>query len=156
MFQDNKIIISSNTLKARVTRANNQFKEDSRIPEIFRATLKDYKGTGYDRGHLAPAANHLGSEEAVSDTFFLSNICPQDPAFNRGYWLKLEKHIRNLTQEYQTIEIYTGPLFMPQEDKEGNRIVLYRVIGKNDVAVPTHFYKVLFLHSTNGEISELA
>lgn len=139
--------LSSSSLEGRVTREDCKFKEDPRIPEIFRSALKDYQRSGFDRGHLAPAANHKGSYEEMAETFYLSNMCPQCPQFNRGYWAKLEKHVRDLSQSYQTIEVFTGPLYLPQEEADGKRYVKYQVIGKNDVAVPTHFYKVLLLES---------
>ncbi len=134
--------LSSSSLVGRVSRDNCQFKEDNRIPEIFRSTLKDYQSSGYDRGHLAPAANHKGSYDAMADTFFMSNMSPQDPKFNRGYWANLEKYVRDLTKECRTLEVFTGPLYLPVEEADGKRYVKYQVIGKNDVAVPTHFFKV--------------
>lgn len=142
-------LLSLSSLIGRVSRDDCKFKEDTRIPEIFRSTLKDYKGSGYDRGHLAPAANHKHSEDAMSDTFYLSNMCPQDPKFNRGYWAKLEKYVRNLANSHKTVEVFSGPLYLPQKDNEGKKWVRYEVIGDNDVAVPTHFYKVIALSKDN-------
>jgi endonuclease G, mitochondrial len=144
--------LSANSLAGRVSRENFQFKEDPRIPKIFRSTLIDYQGSGYDRGHLAPAADHKCSSESMSDTFYLSNMCPQVPQFNRGYWSQLEKHVRELTKDYKTVEVFSGPLYLPNDDKRGNRIVSYSVIGENDVAVPTHFFKVLFLEEGKGDL----
>jgi endonuclease G len=106
--------LSSNCLQGRVKRNECQFKEDRVIPQIFRSSLKDYAKSGYDRGHLACAANHSDSYTDLSDTFFLSNISPQDQSFNRGYWAKLEKYVRNLTKEHKSVEVFTGPLFLPK------------------------------------------
>jgi|SRR6187455_205315 len=142
--------ITADSLKGNVDRESFKFKEDPAIPEIFRSTLKDYQGSGFDRGHLAPAANQRNNAEAMADTFYLSNMSPQMPQFNRGYWSKLEKHVRNLTNSYESVEVFTGPLFLPQEDKNGSRWVRYQVIGQNDVAVPTHFYKVIVLGNYLG------
>lgn len=134
-----------------------QFKEDARISELFRATVKDYKNSGFDRGHLAPAANHSNSSSALSDTFYLSNISPQNPKFNRGFWNRLEKHVRELTKKYGEIEIFTGPLFLPLYNQEdGKRYITYQVIGENDVAVPTHFFKVIGYKGKNGEFDTVA
>ena len=66
------------------------FKEDDILPKHLRATLADYRGNGFDRGHMAPAADHRSSQEAMADTFYLSNMCPQCPQLNRGYWAMLE------------------------------------------------------------------
>lgn len=123
------------------------FKEDPLVPYIFRSLLQDYKYSGYDRGHLAAAANHKCTQETLQDTFFLSNISPQVPVFNRIFWSKFEKYIRELTQNYHVIEIFTGPLYLPVKGKDGRKWVKYEVIGESNVAVPTHFYKVLVMHS---------
>lgn len=80
--------LTSKNFENRINRSKSKFKIDECIPKFFQNTLKDFRCSGYDRGHLAPAANH-------SETFFLSNISPQNPNFNRGYWKKLEKHVRN-------------------------------------------------------------
>jgi endonuclease G len=79
----------------------------------------------------------------MSQTFYLSNISPQVPRFNRGYWKKLEKHVRDLTKEYDVVRVVTGPLYLPHEAKDGKKYVTYEVIGKNDAAVPTHFFKLI-------------
>lgn len=142
--------LTAENLKGNVDRENYQFKEDPVIEKIFRSTLQDYKGSGFDRGHLAPAANHKCNACEMAETFFLSNMSPQNPQFNRGYWASLEKYVRNLTKKYKTVEVYTGPLFLPKEDSNGKRWVTYQVIGKNDVAVPTHYYKVLFLSNSSS------
>jgi endonuclease G, mitochondrial len=141
--------LTADDLRGNVSRDHCQFKEDDRIPDIFRATLKDYKGSGFDRGHLAPAANHRNSLHEMEDTFFMSNMCPQHPKLNRGYWSKLEKHVRDLTKAYPVVHVFTGPLYLPKEE-DGKRWIKYQVIGENDVAVPTHFFKVLLLEKPSG------
>lgn len=132
--------LTRKNIENKTDRSKCKFKEDKLIPKIFRNTIKDFKHSGYDRGHLAPAANHPG-------TFFLSNISPQNPNFNRGYWKKLEKYIRDQTKIYTSIDVFTGPLFLPVETGDGKKWVKYQVIGKNEVAVPTHFFKIAFLDS---------
>lgn len=130
-------------------RRGTQFKEDPRIPELFRATKKDYQHSGFDRGHLASAASHTNIGEALSETFFLSNVSPQVPAFNRGYWKTLEKHVRVLAQRHGIVEVVTGPLFLSEQNpKDGKRYVTYQVIGDNEVAVPTHFFKAIQYNSS--------
>lgn len=142
--------LTADNLAGNIDRGDFQFMEDLIIERIFRSTLQDYKGSGFDRGHLAPAADHKRNSDAMASTFYLSNVSPQCPQFNRGYWAALEKHVRNLTKKYSSVEVFTGPLYMPQEDIEGNRWVIYQVIGKNNVAVPTHYYKVLALSDNLG------
>jgi len=146
-------VLSSERLSGNIKRDNFSFKEDSLIPKVLRASLCDYSRSGFDRGHLAAAANHKESEGAMGETFFLSNICPQVPKFNRGYWARLEKHVRDITNQYGIVEVFTGPLYLPQEDATGKRWVRYQVIGENDVAVPTHFFKVIVTKNSIGHKS---
>jgi endonuclease G len=140
-------------LEGSISRDHCQFKEDNVIPNIFRATLQDYKGSGFDRGHLAPAANHKVSSLEMEETFYLSNVAPQNPQFNRGYWSKLEKHVRDLTNHYLFVHVYTGPLYLPKQELDGSKWVKYRVIGENNVGVPTHFFKILAMEKSNGDIT---
>ncbi|CCU83040.1 unnamed protein product [Blumeria hordei] len=123
------------------------FLEDTDVPEKFRGRLSDYARSGYDRGHQVPAADAKWSQPAMNDTFYLSNMCPQvGEGFNRDYWAHLEDFCRRLTQRYPSVRIVTGPLYLPKrEAAEGKWRVSYEVIGNPpNIAVPTHFYKVIF------------
>lgn len=113
---------------------------------MFRAKLKDYFRSGYDRGHQVPAADAKWSQEAMDDTFLLSNMCPQvGDGFNRDYWAHFEDFCRRLTKHYPSVRIVTGPLYLPKREPDGKWRVSYEVIGQPpNVAVPTHFYKVIF------------
>lgn len=127
-------------------RKNSNFAEDPSIPEKFRGKLKDYFRSGYDRGHQVPAADAKWSQEAMNDTFFLTNMCPQvGEGFNRDYWAHFEDFCRRLTTKYPSVRIVTGPLYLPKREIDGKWRVSYEVIGNPpNVAVPTHFYKVIF------------
>lgn len=127
-------------------RKHSVFVEDVSIPEMFRAKLKDYFRSGYDRGHQVPAADAKWSQEAMDDTFLLSNMCPQvGDGFNRDYWAHFEDFCRRLTHHYPSVRIVTGPLYLPKREADGKWRVSYEVIGQPpNVAVPTHFYKVIF------------
>jgi len=127
-------------------RKHSVFVEDVTIPEMFRAKLKDYFRSGYDRGHQVPAADAKWSQEAMDDTFALSNMCPQvGDGFNRDYWAHFEDFCRRLTHSYPSVRIVTGPLYLPKREADGKWRVSYEVIGSPpNVAVPTHFYKVIF------------
>ncbi|RHZ72092.1 nuclease [Aspergillus turcosus] len=127
-------------------RKHSAFVEDASIPAIFRAKLADYFRSGYDRGHQVPAADAKWSQDAMDGTFALSNMCPQvGEGFNRDYWAHFEEFCRDLTKKYPSVRIVTGPLYLPHRDPDGKWRVSYEVIGNPpNVAVPTHFYKVIY------------
>lgn len=126
-------------------RGKSVFFEDEAIPQKFRARLGDYLRSGYDRGHQVPAADCKFSQQAMDETFALSNICPQvGDGFNRDYWAHFEDFCRRLTNQYKSVRIITGPLYLPRQHPDGKWRVTYEVIGTPaNVAVPTHFYKVI-------------
>ncbi|XP_046419349.1 endonuclease G, mitochondrial [Neodiprion pinetum] len=127
-----------------VDRSQCEFKPDKTIHPFFRSDNKDYKYSGYDRGHLAAAGNHKAHQKHIEQTFFLSNIAPQvGVGFNRDAWNKLEKYVRKMTEIYTDVYVCTGPLFLPKKEVDGKKYIKYEVIGTNHVAVPTHFYKVI-------------
>jgi endonuclease G len=127
-------------------RKNSNFAEDPSIPEKYRGKLKDYFRSGYDRGHQVPAADAKWSQEAMDETFLLTNMCPQvGEGFNRDYWAHFEDFCRRLTTKYPSVRIVTGPLYLPKRETDGKWRVNYEVIGNPpNIAVPTHFYKVIF------------
>lgn len=98
------------------------------------ATLNDYKGSGYDRGHLCPAADMALNKISMSESFYLSNMSPQVPGFNRGIWSSVEDQVRQWALDYQKLYVVTGPIF---KDNKGK-------IGQEEVTVPGYYYKVLF------------
>lgn len=107
------------------------FKPDERV--VNGPELKDYKGSGYDRGHLVPAADQKWSELAMSDSFYLTNMTPQDASFNRGIWADLEAEVRDQAYKDGSLYIATGPILTDGP---------YETIGE-DVAVPKRFFKAL-------------
>lgn len=143
-------VLTADGLEGRVDRGSFQFKEDDRIPWHIRAEMSDYVGSGFDRGHLAPAADCKSSDNKMRDSFLLSNVCPQNPSCNRGAWARLEKHVRDLTKTASKVHVVSGPLYLPQADESGKRWVKYQVIGENDVAAPTHFFKLIVLEDVAG------
>lgn len=127
-------------------RKHSVFVEDTTIPTMFRGKLSDYFRSGYDRGHQVPAADAKWSQDAMDATFALTNMCPQvGEGFNRDYWAHFEEFCRNLTKTYPSVRIVTGPLYLPRKDPDGKYRVSYEVIGEPpNIAVPTHFFKVIF------------
>jgi endonuclease G len=94
----------------------------------------DYSESGYDRGHIVPAEDMDFSEEAMQESFFMSNVSPQLPEFNRGIWKKLENAVRKNASKKSNLIIISGSIFTDGELTEIN----------NGVAVPSYFYKILF------------
>jgi len=139
--------LTAESVKKRedVDRTISNFKEDKSIHPYFRSTLADYKHSGFDRGHLAAAANHRMNQNLCDETFLLSNMAPQvGVGFNRDKWEHLERYVRSSTKIYRNVYVCTGPLYLPKTDPEsGKNYVKYQVIGSNNVSVPTHFFKVM-------------
>ncbi|MDI9429563.1 MAG: DNA/RNA non-specific endonuclease [Spirochaetota bacterium] len=109
------------------------FRADPSIP-TGSAELADYRGSGYDRGHLIPAGDLTWSDEAMSASFFLSNMSPQDGSFNRGIWSQLEAVVRNFADTEGAVYVVTGPVLTDGP---------YQTIGANEVSVPNSYYKVI-------------
>ncbi|KDR81381.1 hypothetical protein GALMADRAFT_134826 [Galerina marginata CBS 339.88] len=126
-------------------RSNSKFVEDTSLPSLFRARLQDYFRSGYDRGHMVPAADAKSSQSAMDETFLLSNIAPQvGDGFNRHYWAYLEDWCRRLTGNFQDVYVFTVPLYLPRQEPDGKWRVTHEVIGSPpNVSVPTHFAKVV-------------
>ena len=110
-----------------------QFHVDPNVSQADRAELKDYAKSGFDRGHLAPAAD-MSTVEAQYESFSLANMAPQWPKHNRMTWESIESATRKLTYQRGALYVVTGVLFQGQQLQQINRRVL----------VPTHFYKAIY------------
>jgi endonuclease G len=109
------------------------FRADPDLAKGRRAELNDYSGSGLDRGHMAAAANMVFSQRAMDESFYLSNIIPQNPGLNRGQWARLEEEVRNWVGIRETLYVITGPVFRTN-----------RVIGDSSVRIPDALFKVIF------------
>jgi endonuclease G len=116
-----------------VCERDDSFKKDPLVVTSS-ASNSDYKNSGYSRGHLAPAADMLWNETAMTESFYFSNMSPQTQDFNNGIWKELEEQVREWPRENEEVFVVTGPVL----DKE-----VYPTVGKNEVAVPEKFYKVI-------------
>lgn len=116
----------------RIHKRTNRFIEDPLI-KTGSAGDRDYKGSGYDRGHLAPAADMGWSQQTMEESFYYSNISPQVPAFNRGIWKRLEEQVRSWAVSLDTIYVVTGPVLKGK----------MTYIGPEKVAVPSYYYKAI-------------
>ena len=133
---NNAAIFSTETYQPKTGKVErtDDFRADSRIKNS--PTPSDYSNTGYDRGHLTPAAD-AATDEQMSDTFLMTNMTPQEPSVNRNVWRLLEAKVRD--QSYKHIvtgAIYTFPA---------------KTIGKRNVSVPISYYKIVYL--SDGKVS---
>ncbi len=115
----------------KVIDRSDKFKPDPLIKGTDNAV--DYKGSGYDRGHLAPSADMTFSKVTMEESFYFSNMSPQNPSFNRGIWSNLEEQVRDWAKEFDSLYIVVGPILNDS---------LIR-IGTHHVAVPKYYFKVI-------------
>ncbi|SDL45653.1 endonuclease G [Catalinimonas alkaloidigena] len=135
--------LTKSEVRGKVERTDN-FREDDQI-KTGSAAASDYRNSGYDRGHMAPAGDMKWSKKAMSETFYYSNMSPQAPAFNRGIWNELEQKVRNWAEKEGDLYIVTGPVLEPGLKK----------IGTNGVSVPRFYYKVV-LDARGPELKAIA
>jgi endonuclease G len=130
--------LTEEELQGDIPRSQN-FEPDPQLSDCTPTTF-DYSHSGYDRGHMAPAGNMKWNQQAMNESFYTSNICPQNHNLNSGVWQQLEEKVNIWACTYGNIYVVCGPIV-----KEG-----YETIGKNKVAVPDAFFKVL-LCRINGQ-----
>lgn len=111
-----------------------RFRAEPRLPPDERAELADYRGSGLDRGHLAPAGD-MATAQAQAESFSLANMAPQDPDLNRGRWERVEDATRKLAARHGEAYVVTGVAFRGE--------ALRRVGGR--VLVPTHLFKAVYV-----------
>ena len=114
---------------------SDDFRADPKI-STGSATPADYKKSGYDRGHLSPAADFAFSEKAMSETFYMSNMSPQKGGLNRGLWKDLESKVREWAGIFGKVYVISGPILEKPAAE-------YKTIGENQVSVPEFYYKVI-------------
>jgi endonuclease G, mitochondrial len=123
------VVIDDNAMTER----KDTFHEESRLPPDERADLDDYARSGFDRGHLAPAAD-MPDRQAQHESFSLANMIPQDPQSNRGLWSGIESAVRGLARKSGELYVVSGPIFQGA--------TLRRLRGR--VLVPTHIFKAVY------------
>lgn len=113
-----------------------EFLVDPDLPTRFQSEHRDYSGSSYDRGHMAPAGDMKWDEQAMQESFYMSNMCPQAPNLNKGDWRILEEQCRKWAQRYGMVYVVCGPIV-------DERISQKKKIGRNKVLVPDGFFKVV-------------
>ena len=135
----------NSTFRKGNTKRASSFYKDLKV-ESGSAHKDDYKYSGYDRGHLLPAGDRKMSKSAMRETFYMSNISPQDPGLNRKGWKYLEERIRDKSDIYDSLYIVTGPIISEKHEE----------IGDNRVAVPVSFYKIILNYTNTSELCATA
>jgi endonuclease G len=128
----------------KAAKRKDDFRMDPLVSDDKEATLEDYANSGYDRGHIAPAADFSADAEEMSESFYLTNIMPQVPNNNRGIWKKTETMAREFAEKYGEVYVISGTIY------DGD----YLTIG-NGVGVPTHIYKIIIDPKKNRAMSFL-
>ncbi len=114
-------------------RRKDNFRPDTKV-KTKSAARSDYKRSGYDRGHLVPAGDMNFNEQAMSESFYMSNMSPQVRNFNGGIWRELEEQTRDWVYKYKHLYVVSGPVLTVRPIER---------IGRNKVSVPRSYYKVL-------------
>ena len=123
--------LTANHASGSVPRMDFMDDEDMPAPKGY---LSDYYNSGFDRGHMCPAGDNKWSEQAMSECFLITNMCPQNNSLNRGVWNSIEQQCRSWAKKYGEIYVVCGPIYLNQQ---------HRKIGKNKVVVPEAFFKVV-------------
>lgn len=136
----NSILLNPNWVAYELTSEEASATDVSRTDEFLpdpavkgkQADTRDYSRSGFDRGHMAAAADMKWDRDAMVESFYMTNICPQDRELNSGLWLELEQKCRYWAKKYDRVWIVCGPVFTKGHNQP---------IGDNHVAVPDAFFK---------------
>ena len=126
------------------SKRKDDFRPDPSVPVQFQSQLADYAGHPYDRGHLVPAGDSTQTAAIMSESFFLSNMMPQNPGNNRGIWKYLEEQTRAIAQKQGDVFVITGTVY--------DGAVIARI---GNVEVPTHIYKIIIDPRTGRTLAHL-
>lgn len=115
-------------------RKGKSFRQDEKV-NVPQADNEDYRGSGWSRGHMAPAGDFKWDDDAMWDTFFYTNCCPQNMALNNGLWNALEQKVREWARLLGSVRVITGPVV-------GNNA--YGTLGSHKVVIPDAFFKIIY------------
>lgn len=128
-----KYDLSADETDGPYTRKGKNFKQDAYVP-LPQAHSDDYRNSGWSKGHMAPAADFKWSENAMKESFYYTNCCPQDESLNSGQWSTLENKVRNWAEQFGNVTVVTGPII-------GKNI--NGTIGENQVVIPDALFKAI-------------
>jgi endonuclease G len=135
-------ILTTHEVKSDTVDRVNCFAVDPLLDRRKATEPSEYNNTKYDRGHMAPAEDMSFSLISMTQCFYMSNMCPQLPGLNRGIWKSLENYVREIALQYDSICVITGPIITSDMG----------IIG-NGVAVPTKFFKVIYIYRLHTAIA---
>ena len=139
--------LTSEEASVRRERSDTQFKMDPDLRGVTQAMREDYSGSGWTKGHMMPAADAAFNTIAMEETYYFTNVCPQNETLNAGDWQYLEKRVRSWAKRYGSVFVVTGPIVGT------NR---YGTIGERGVVIPDSFFKALLVRREDGSYSAIA
>ena len=128
--------LTKSQIKGKQSRTND-FRSDQRVPNPVDAN--SYKKSGYDRGHLVPAADMKLNATSMSETFYMTNMSPQNPSFNSGVWNALEGYVRSEVLKSGSAIVITAPVLLLAET--------YPMI-RSEISIPTYYYKIIYFYES--------
>lgn len=128
--------LTSLELTGPANRKNSTFLLDPSLPAEWQPSPRDYASSGFSRGHLIPAGDLKYSQDAMDESFYMSNICPMYKEFNTGIWERLERKVRDWAKEYGRVYIICGPIMGKNINGK---------VGKSVLPVPDAFYKAVLI-----------
>lgn len=139
--------LTAEEAEGRRERGGIEFKMDPGLRGVTQAMREDYSGSGWTKGHMMPAADAAFSSTAMEETFYFTNICPQNETLNAGDWQYLEKRVRSWAKRYGKVWVATGPIVGRNK---------YGKIGDRNVVIPDSFFKALLIRRPDGSYSSVA
>ena len=132
--------LTAEELRGRASRDGKSFRPDERAG-VPQADNYDYRRSGWTRGHLAPAGDFRWSDNALDNTFYYTNCCPQTEYFNGTSWEELESRVRYWAKRFGTVYVVTGPIIGDEENGK---------LGQNRISIPDAFFKALLVRDGNS------
>ena len=139
--------LTAEEASGRRDRGGTEFRMDPDLKGVTQAMREDYSGSGWTKGHMMPAADAATTSTTFAETFYFTNICPQNETLNAGDWQYLEKRVRSWAKRYGSVFVVTGPIVGTNK---------YGTIGERDVVIPDSFYKALLVKREDGSYSAIA